>query len=329
VFGYAKQLGGHVKIYSEPGHGTTVKVYLPRTRQPEEALSPATLSPIKLGREIVLVVEDDAVVRAGAIDVLGDLGYRVLQADNAEAALAIIASGAAIDILFTDVVMPGPIKTRDLVRRAQASLPRLAVLYTSGYTENAIIHDGRLDHDVLLISKPYRREELARKLRTALEQARRNEAAAATASPAAMASPPQSPPVVDPVAEPVAPAILPVVLFVEDDVLVRMSAVDFLQETGFQVAEAGDGNAALKALRENAAIDVMLTDLGLPGMGGTELIAAARALRPTLKIAILTGRSRQTLLQDGVITEDVMCLEKPYELEALRRAIEGLRKQAG
>lgn len=328
VYGYAKQLGGHVKIYSEPGHGTTVKVYLPRTRQPEEVLSPASLSPIELGRETVLVVEDDAAVRAGAIDVLGDLGYRVLQADNAEAALAIIASGAAIDILFTDVVMPGPIKTRDLVRRAQASLPRLAVLYTSGYTENAIIHDGRLDHDVLLISKPYRREELARKLRTALEQARRNGAAASTASPAAMASPPQLAP--PPTATPIPSSMAkPVVLFVEDDLLVRMSAVDFLQEAGFQVAEAGEGNAALKQLRENDAIDVMLTDLGLPGMGGAELIAAARALKPRLKIAILTGRSRQTLLQDGVITEDVVCLEKPYELEALRRAVEGLRSQAG
>ncbi len=331
VYGYAKQLGGHVKIYSEPGHGTTVKVYLPRTRQPEDVLLPVTLSPIEPGRETVLVVEDDAVVRAGAIDVLNELGYRVLQAENAEAALAIIASGAAIDILFTDVVMPGPIKARDMVRRAQASLPRLAVLYTSGYTENAIIHDGRLDQDVLLISKPYRREELARKLRTALEQARRNGTAAPTAGPAATVAPPPQPapplpatPAAQPAPQPSAPQ--PVVLFVEDDMLVRMSAVDFLQEVGFPVAEAGDGDAALTLLRENKAIDVMLTDLGLPGMGGAELIAAARALRPELKIGILTGRSRQILLQDGVITEDVFCLEKPYELEALRRAIETLRQ---
>ena len=87
-------------------------MYLPRTRQPEESFATTALAPIEMGRENVLVVEDDAVVREGAIDMLKDLGYRVLQAANAEAALAIIGSGAAIDILFTDVVMPGPIKTR-------------------------------------------------------------------------------------------------------------------------------------------------------------------------------------------------------------------------
>ncbi len=327
VYGYVKQLGGHVKLYSEPGHGTTVKIYLPRTRQPEETLEAATLAPIQFGRETVLVVEDDEAVRNGAIDVLGDLGYRVLQAANAEAALAIIASGAAIDILFTDVVMPGPIKTRDLVRQAQARLPGLAVLYTSGYTENAIIHDGRLDEDVLLISKPYRREELARKLRTALDQVRRPQLAG-TLPPSLQAVPsqpqlqpqPQAQAQAQPAAEPRA------VLFVEDDALVRMSAVEFLIDCGLSVVEVGDGDAALKELQARPQIDVMLTDLGLPGMGGSELIAQVRKLRPDVKVAVLTGRSRKVLLQEGAIPADVMCLEKPYELDALRRAVETLRQ---
>jgi signal transduction histidine kinase/DNA-binding response OmpR family regulator len=331
VYGYAKQLGGHVKLYSEPGHGTTVKIYLPRTRQPEDTLTQTTLAPIELGRETVLVVEDDAIVRTGAIDVLTDLGYRVLQAENAEAALAIVTSGTPIDILFTDVVMPGPIKTRDFVRQAQMRLPGLAVLYTSGYTENAIIHDGRLDQDVLLISKPYRREELARKLRTALEQARRAQprpAAQQSATPT-LPVPPSAQPMPGQQAQGnAAPSegARPAVLFVEDDTLVRMSAVDFLQEAGFEVIEAGDGEAALKQLRARPEIDVMLTDLGLPGMGGADLIAAARKHRPALKVAVLTGRSRQVLLQDGIISPDMLCLEKPYELEALRRTVDTLRK---
>jgi len=312
VYGYAKQLGGHVKIYSEPGHGTTVKMYLPRTRQPEELLEVQALSAIEFGRETVLVVEDDAAVRGGAVDMLADLGYRALQAADAEAALAVLMSGTSVDVLFTDVVMPGPLKTRDLVRQAQALQPGIAVLFTSGYTENAIIHNGRLDSGVLLISKPYRREELARKLRVAIAQAR--------------ASTPQAPTV----APPPPPTIPPnetspvTVLFVEDDALVRLSAVDYLQHVGYAVIEAGNAEQALEAVRSRPEISILLTDLGLPGMGGAELIDAARRLRPSLAVAVLTGRSRTTVDDDGVLPAGVLCLEKPYELEALRRTIETL-----
>jgi signal transduction histidine kinase/DNA-binding response OmpR family regulator len=331
VYGYAKQLGGHVKIYSEAGHGTTVKMYLPRTRQPEDSLAAVTLAPIEPGRETVLVVEDDAIVREGAIDMLNDLGYRVLQASNAEAALAIIGSGAAIDILFTDVVMPGPIKTRDFVRQAQARIAGLAVLYTSGYTENAIIHDGRLDADVLLISKPYRREELARKLRTALDHARRGNAEPAVsvnaaAGPAPSSMPPQPKPVVAQVEQQPQASVQagPVVLFVEDDALVRMTAVDHLEYAGMRVIPAANAELALQALKQHPEIEVMLTDLGLPGIDGAELIQTARKLRPDLPVAVLTGRSREVLVQDGIIGADVLCLEKPYELEALSRAVHRL-----
>ena len=311
VYGYAKQLGGHVKIYSEPGHGTTVKLYLPRTRQPEELLEVHALSAIEFGRETVLVVEDDAAVRAGAVDMLGDLGYRALQAGDAEAALAILMSGTPVDVLFTDVVMPGPLKTRDLVRQAQARQPGIAVLYTSGYTENAIIHNGRLDSDVLLISKPYRREELARKLRGAIAQAQTRTPQAPTDAP--------PPPNVSPTGtSPVT------VLFVEDDALVRLSAVDYLQHLGYAVIEAGNAEQALEAIRSRPEIAVLLTDLGLPGMGGAELIDAARRLRPSLAVAVLTGRSRKTLDDEDALPAGVPCIEKPYELEALRRTIETL-----
>ena len=115
-----------------------------------------------------MLVEDDDTVRATATDMLADLGYRVLQARDAHAAMAIIESGAAIDLLFADVLMPGAFGAPELARRAQERLPGLPVLFTSGYTDNAIIHGGRLEEGVQLLSKPFTQDELARNLRKVL-----------------------------------------------------------------------------------------------------------------------------------------------------------------
>jgi PAS domain S-box-containing protein len=172
VYGFVKQSGGHVKIYSEPGHGTTVRLYLPRSHEREDVVAEVDSGPIKGGTETVLVVEDDDDVRTTVVDLLADLGYRVLKASDAASALAIIDSGMAIDLLFTDVVMPGPLRSPDLARKARERLPELAVLFTSGYTENAIVHGGRLDPGVEMLSKPYTRESLARKLRHVLQSPR-------------------------------------------------------------------------------------------------------------------------------------------------------------
>jgi len=174
VYGFVKQSGGHVKIYSEIGHGTTVKLYLPRVRKREEVLvaSPETVA-MRGGTETILVAEDDPDVQATVVELLGELGYTVLRANDAQSALSVIESGVAIDLLFTDVVMPGTLKSPELARVARARLPELRVLFTSGYTENAIVHDGRLDAGVELLSKPYTREQLARKVRAVLEGKRR------------------------------------------------------------------------------------------------------------------------------------------------------------
>jgi CheY-like chemotaxis protein len=120
------------------------------------------------GTETVLVVEDDAEVRGTVVDLVSELGYRVLKAKDAESALAIVESGVPIDLLFTDVVMPGPLRSPELARKARERIPDIAVLFTSGYTENAIVHGGRLDEGLDLLSKPYTREALARKLRQSL-----------------------------------------------------------------------------------------------------------------------------------------------------------------
>ena len=181
VYGFVKQSGGHIKIYSEPGHGTTVRIYLPRTRQSEDVETDIETGPATGGEETVLVVEDDEEVRGTVVDMLCDLGYRVLKAKDAQSALAIVESGVPIDLLFTDVVMPGPLRSPELARKAQERLPNIAVLFTSGYTENAIVHGGRLDEGIELLSKPYTREAIARKIRHVLRnQQQRNVAQAAS-----------------------------------------------------------------------------------------------------------------------------------------------------
>lgn len=169
VFGFVKQSGGHVKIYSEQGHGTTVKLYLPRatgTEQTEPA--PKASARIEGGNEVVLVVEDDPLVRGYAVTQIKSLGYTTLAAANAAEALEVIDSAGTIDLLFTDVVMPGGTNGRELVDEAVKRRSTLKALYTSGYAEEAIIHHGRLDPGVLLLAKPYRKSDLARMLRKAL-----------------------------------------------------------------------------------------------------------------------------------------------------------------
>jgi CheY-like chemotaxis protein len=169
VFGFVKQSGGHIKIYSEEGHGTSVKIYLPRAtglqQTAAEALGSGT---VEVGNETILVVEDDTMVRRYVMTQIQSLGYTTLEAANASEALRIIDEVAVIDLLFTDVIMPGGMNGRQLVEEALRRRPSLKTLYTSGYTENAIVHHGRLDSGVLLLVKPYRKTELARMIRLAL-----------------------------------------------------------------------------------------------------------------------------------------------------------------
>jgi signal transduction histidine kinase/DNA-binding response OmpR family regulator len=168
VYGFVKQSGGHIKIYSEPGEGTTIRLYLPRASGAEDVAADSDAGPITGGTETVLVVEDDDEVRTTVVELLTDLGYDVLEARDAQSALAIIESGSDVDVLFTDVVMPGPVRSPELARQARLRLPKVAVLFTSGYTDDAIVHGGRLDQGIDLLSKPYTREALARKIRQVL-----------------------------------------------------------------------------------------------------------------------------------------------------------------
>jgi PAS domain S-box-containing protein len=168
VYGFVKQSGGHINIESAIGQGSTIKLYLPRSLQAADVLSDADAVPASGGNEMILVAEDDEHVRETVVAMLNDLGYRVLKAKDAQSALSIIESGMPIDLLFTDVIMPGPMKSTELARKARERMPNLAVLFTSGYTEDTFVGSGPVSESVELLSKPYSRDDLARKLRQML-----------------------------------------------------------------------------------------------------------------------------------------------------------------
>ncbi|PXW74515.1 uncharacterized protein DUF4118 [Blastomonas natatoria] len=170
VYGFLKQSGGHLNLYSEEGKGTTVKLYLPRAtvREGRDAVDPdTTLRFVPPQNLTVLVVEDDDGVRAMARASLTELGFIVHDVDSPFEALQLIEAGLAIDLLFTDVVMPG-MNGRQLAERLREIRPDLKVLYTTGYTRNAILHNGVIDNDVVLLVKPYSVDDLARKIIDAL-----------------------------------------------------------------------------------------------------------------------------------------------------------------
>jgi PAS domain S-box-containing protein len=280
VYGFVKQSRGHIQIYSEVGHGTTVKIYLPRTMQAEAAAETSPLGSLRGHSQVILVVEDEELVRTQAVGMLRDLGYACLHARDGAEALSILESGAQVDLLFTDVVMPGPIKSRDLVAAAERIRPGVPVLFTSGYTENAIVHHGRLDPGVQLLSKPYTRNDLARKVHGMLRGRE------------------------------------PVVLIVEDEPMVRLAAVDMVASLGFRALQAGDGEAALAILKAGERVDVLFTDVGLPGMRGPELAGAAKALRPDLKVVFASGYGDADEAFGGAAR-----LGKPYLQEELAEAL--------
>jgi CheY-like chemotaxis protein len=175
VFGFVKQSGGHLAIYSEVGEGTTVKIYLPRSHgklvepsAPSERSSPPRGKP----EELILVVEDEEGVRLTTVETLRDLGYTVVHAASGAEALEVLDRHGGVSLIFTDVVMPG-MNGRELAEQIRSRYPGTPILFTTGYTPNAIVHDGRLDSDVALVTKPFTVDQLAAKVRAGLDRAGR------------------------------------------------------------------------------------------------------------------------------------------------------------
>jgi signal transduction histidine kinase/two-component SAPR family response regulator len=305
VFGFVKQSNGHIRIYSEVGCGTTVKIYLPRCDQAEEVRSEIITHPVVGGTETILVVEDDLIVQATAVDMLTELGYRVLKANDGESALIILQSGIPIDLLFTDVVMPGPVRSPELARQAKQLLPNIEVLFTSGYTQNAIVHGGRLDPGVELISKPYRREDLARKIRQMLTNVQ-----PIVIPEKALLDPP-------PPEAPSSHFSSFRILVVEDNENTQKILCEVLTKLGHFAKGVASAEAALHELEANK-FDVLLTDVRLPGMSGLELARRAFANDPSTKIIIASGYG--SIARDEFEFETTF-LPKPFNIESLKKVL--------
>jgi CheY-like chemotaxis protein len=290
VYGFVKQSRGHVKIYSEVGEGTTVKIYLPRFAArcddaQEEVLSRLTHGK---GHETILVVEDDEDVRAYSTDSLRELGYSVLEATTAGMALQVLRNHPEVVVLFTDIGLPGGMNGRQLAEEAKKLRPDLKVLFTTGYARNAIVHDGRLDPGVELVAKPFSQTVLSEKLRDIID---------AKSSPGR-------------------------VLLVEDEELIQELAIDYLEEVGIKVDTATSGTGALNKLQlVPGGVDAVILDMGLPDRRGDDLVREIRSVHPTLPIVIASGRDSgeiRNLLSD---TGSLVFIRKPYTAEDLRAAL--------
>lgn len=305
VFGFVKQSHGHIRVYSEIGNGTTIKIYLPRCDQTEEQTIDMPIPHILGGSETILVVEDDVTVQATAVNILSGLGYKVLKANDGQSALVILQSGIAIDLLFTDVVMPGPVRSPDLAKQAKELHPNIEVLFTSGYTQNAIVHGGRLDAGVQLISKPYRREDLARKIRHMLANAK---------------------PIIIPekallderkVNPSMEPAASLRILVVEDTKDMREVLCKQLTRLGHVAKGVASAEAAMQELNAHR-FDVLLTDVNLPGMSGIDLARKARDGAPGIKVIISSGYGSFSLEE---LKLEAVFLPKPYNFDALIKVL--------
>jgi signal transduction histidine kinase/CheY-like chemotaxis protein len=314
VYGFVRQSNGHIRLDSAIGQGTSVKLYLPRTLDPlPQAAGDA--AGLQAGSERVLVVEDNDEVRRAVDAMLTGWGYRVTAAENPDVAAAILEKDPAFDLLFTDIVMPGTMSAIELAALAQRLRPGIAVVLTSGYARDLIPAQDRPDYP--MIAKPYRGEELMAKLRSVLGSRR----------PAPPAARPVEPPKAKAQARPRR------VLLVEDEVVLRMSTTDMLEQLGCFVAGVGSGEQALELLAHGGAFDLMLTDLGLPGISGEELAGEVRRRFPRLPVVIASGYGRPGLQGAGVASgpgaaDGLQFISKPYSAVDLQQALEHAARTA-
>jgi PAS domain S-box-containing protein len=311
VYGFAKQSGGHVSIDSEMGRGTTFRIYLPRSKAQAQQVQPIGKSDVTGGTETILLVEDDEDVRKTVCNMLTDLGYRIVQASNADEAMAILRGDEPFDLLFTDVVMPGKTTSRELAEHARQIRPSLPVLFTSGYARDTIVHGGRLDADVQLLPKPYTQAALATKVRDVLGRP------VSTAPHSVTGQTPM--PEHDTALTARSLAGLRI-LVCEDDVLIRMNIAEALREAGCEVFEAGTAAAALQTLQAES-VAVLVTDVGLPDRTGEDLAFEARSKHPDLRVLFATGGMT---VPSADALGNCKVLNKPFGEAELLDAIESL-----
>jgi PAS domain S-box-containing protein len=289
LYGFVKQSGGHVNIESEEGKGTSVKIYLPRLFDEIATTAPAAkeAAPETESRETVLAVEDDEDVRRYAVGMLRELGYDVVEAADGAAALRLLETHPDIRFLFTDVGLPGGYNGRELADEALKRRPYLKVLFTTGYGRDGIIHEGRLDPGVQLITKPFTFGEFTEKIRKVFEMTDKG-----------------------------------TILLVEDEALIAAVTAETLRDLGFKVEEAATAAAALAfAQDQTEKLSAAIVDINLPDGKGDELAKKLRALKPDLPIVIATGAGDKALAGDLKKGAPLALLAKPYDSDGLRRSL--------
>ncbi len=298
VYGFVTQSGGYVTLYSEPGVGTTAKLYLPRASEvsasaPAELAEQKTAAKLPRGdsTECILVVEDDDDVREYTVGSLRELGYSVLEAIDAASALELLEREPNIQLLFTDLGLPGGVNGKVLSERARAISPSLKILITTAYAASALIHDGRLDPGIDLLNKPFTFAAMATRVREMLDRNGSEQER-------------------------------PCILLVEDEVLVRTLLVDVLTDLGCRVEEASTFREALDKFHGiGDRLAGAIIDLGLPDKPGDELVARIRESRRRLPILLATGYAEQAVHER--LSEDplLQILQKPFEPSNVETAL--------
>lgn len=302
VYGFAKQSGGYARVSSQPDVGTTVGILLPKATAQFETAEPHSLQPANIapaptasGAEAILVVEDDKGVRRYATSSLRELGYVVFEAADATVALDILRDHPDIQLLFTDLGLPGGIDGKSLSEKARLMRPSLRVLITSAYADSSLIQEGRLAPDIDLLTKPFTFIALATRVREVLD------ANLGDSRPEAR------------------------ILVVEDEILLQAFLVDGLAERGFQAETAGsfkEAFAKFQGTSEQLAAAVI--DLGLPDRPGDDLVRAIRNSRPNLPIIVTTGYAKEDVrarLADDALLET---LTKPFDANDVANALQRL-----
>ena len=314
VFGLVEQSGGYVRIISQVGRGTAVKLYLLRSDQPEDRSRVPGPEPVEGGHETILVVEDEPAVRAATVEMLSALGYRTFEAANADDALTIIQSGKFVDLLFTDVVMPGTLRSPELAQKSREVLPELAVLYTSGYAKELTIPGRQLGPDVDLLPKPYTADALASRVRAALRKHSKTQSIAfLEVSMEQTQSPSVKPTRVT-------------VLLVEDDAPMRESVAEMVRDLGYPVLEARSAEEAASLIGRDE-IGVLIADIGLPGMSGDVFAAEVLSSR---KMGVIFATGKLSVRGDPTDANGPVVLHKPFGAAALAAALEqAVKRRSG